>query len=268
MAAGCSQLAVADTSTVKVDEVKGPKAGAVELFAENPFAAPITIAVQATLANVKPTEPLEHAFVVPAKTRTKLVGFHRINPAAAWNYRYHYDWRIGDYRAKPLEDFAYRLPYESGRAFQVNQGFHGKFSHTGDLEFAIDWNFPDGTPVHALRGGVVVRTKGDSDEGGPDRARFYNKANYVEVLHSDGTVGTYLHFQHDGISVAPGQRVEAGTVLGKSGHTGLATVPHLHFHVMIPNSDGLTFHTVPFKCLTRDAPGPIELREGALYIAP
>ncbi len=56
-----------------------------------------------------------------------------------------------------------------------------------------------------------------------------NFANTVEILHSDGSVGLYMHLSKG--TVSKGQKVSQGSVIGKSGNSGWSTGPHLHVQV-------------------------------------
>ena len=51
-------------------------------------------------------------------------------------------------------------PMRRAACYTVVQGHHGSFSHTGQDEYAIDWQMPEGTPVHAARDGLVVKVEG------------------------------------------------------------------------------------------------------------
>jgi murein DD-endopeptidase MepM/ murein hydrolase activator NlpD len=143
-------------------------------------------------------------------------------------------------------EVVYRLPYASGKAYRVTQGYHGKRSHKG--HYAVDWKMPEGTPVVAARGGVVLRMKSDSDMGGWDR-KYLPEANFVSIRHEDGTIGFYCHLMKDGVLVNVGQNVEAGQVLAYSGNTGYSTGPHLHFSVL--RSGGEKLESIPVKFKTK-----------------
>ena len=58
----------------------------------------------------------------------------------------------------------------------------------------------------------------------------------VEIDHGNGLLSYYGHLSE--IGVAKGQYVQRGQVLGRSGMTGTATGPHLHFGVYYINGTG------------------------------
>ena len=55
--------------------------------------------------------------------------------------------------------------------------------------------------------------------------------NHVLVKHAEGEFALYAHLVRGSITVAPGDRVDRGQVLGHCGHTGHSSEPHLHFHL-------------------------------------
>lgn len=82
----------------------------------------------------------------------------------------------------------------------------------------IDYKLPLGTDVLAAADGIVgVVQREDASAGGL----------YVLINHGAGVYTLYCHLSE--ISVAPGWRVDAGQVIGKSGNTGHSTGAHLHF---------------------------------------
>jgi len=88
------------------------------------------------------------------------------------------------------------------------------------LHNGIDYGIPIGTDVMAsARGRVVIA-----------RYRIVT-GNSVVIEHLPGLFSIYYHL--DSIAVSEGAIVEAGTLLGLSGVTGLATGPHLHWEVRV-----------------------------------
>jgi murein DD-endopeptidase MepM/ murein hydrolase activator NlpD len=105
-----------------------------------------------------------------------------------------------------------------GAAFTLTAGFgdcgaHWVHCHTGQ-DFAV----PAGTPVVAVGAGVVTFAGTDGPYG-----------NAIHLLHAGQVATWYAHLSR--IDVTPGQRVQAGQVVGLSGATGNVTGPHLHLEV-------------------------------------
>lgn len=262
--AAFAALVSARAESVRVTDELAPD-GFPVVKVNNPGPCPVTVLLKATLTNLEGDQLLPLAVTVPAFAKQKLIAFHPIAKGQKWNWSYTYQWRLGDPAARHDDRVIYRLPYPAGATYSVVQGPHGNFSHTGELDNAIDWSMPVGTQVCAARDGVVAGIKSDSDEGGPDMAKFKEKANYVAIYHADGTIGEYLHLRQNGVRVQVGQQVKAGDWIGLSGNTGFTSRPHLHFHVFIRN-DAASIHTVPihFRTSTQAA---IALKEGEHYTA-
>lgn len=180
------------------------------------------------------------------------------------DFDFTYEWAIGDKDATHDDDHLYALPYSSGRAYRVLQGYGSRFSHTGFEEFAIDFDMKTGTAVHAARAGVVARIEESHSIGcWEDGCGKY--ANFIVILHSDGTTGEYYHLQQNGALVDAGDRVYQGQKIGYSGNTGHTTMPHLHFAVYRATSGGNT-QSIPVRFQGVD--GIItRLRRGGRYRA-
>lgn len=154
-------------------------------------------------------------------------------------------WTPGDVTAIHNEAIDYLPPLLPTSRYPIVQGFNGSFSHSGRSRYAIDFAVPIGTPVMAARGGIVIDTKSDGTAGGPS-PDFAEHANYVAVLHDDGTTGEYYHLKHNGVAVTRGQAINAGQLIGYSGNTGFSSLPHLHFGVYIAQFNG-SYKSVPFS---------------------
>ena len=128
------------------------------------------------------------------------------------------------------DDYAYRLPYGDAVSFAILQAYGSRLSHRGAEYFTLDFGMPEGTDVFSAREGTVIATEDRFDIScwAADCDHF---ANFVEILHADGTVGKYFHLQQGSVLVRPGQRVARGEAIARSGDTGYSTVPHLHFGV-------------------------------------
>lgn len=176
------------------------------------------------------TFPLYH--VVPPDSDLCIARIYPLDKKKDYRWRYEQKWMIGDYTARHRAPDGYRVPWAKGQSYNVTQAPDGPltthlepFSHN-----AVDFNMPEGTPVHAVRSGVVVGIVDSFKAGRLDRA-LLDKANYVNILQDDGTVADYAHLKENSIVVSIGQRVSTGDKLGLSGSTGYSSGPHLHFSV-------------------------------------
>jgi murein DD-endopeptidase MepM/ murein hydrolase activator NlpD len=87
----------------------------------------------------------------------------------------------------------------------------------------IDYAAPIGTPVMAAFPGVVTYVEATKVRAGCQYGKF------VLIKHPNGLSTIYGHLSV--VSVAEGQKIDMGQVIGYSGSTGYATGPHLHFGV-------------------------------------
>ncbi len=153
----------------------------------------------------------------------------------------------GDPAARP-QDVGYQLPFISTR-FQVTQAPQGRYSHTdAENRDAVDFALPEGTPVLAARRGKVMQVQGNFSENGSDPRRDRARANFIRILHEDGSMAVYAHLRANGVLVRSGQQVEAGQRIGLSGNTGYSTAPHLHF--VVQANVGMQLQSVPVRIVT------------------
>jgi murein DD-endopeptidase MepM/ murein hydrolase activator NlpD len=106
-----------------------------------------------------------------------------------------------------------------------------------------------GEPVHAPLDGVVVKAV----DGVPERGRVHPVRELAALLGNGltftpdklprilgnhvviqaGTVfAAFVHLAPGSVAVAEGRSVATGDVIGRVGHTGNSTTPHLHFQLM------------------------------------
>ncbi|MGY0505431.1 M23 family metallopeptidase [Luteimonas sp. e5] len=143
--------------------------------------------------------------------------------------------------AVSAQDVAYRFPLALAQA-RVGQGPHGRFSHAdAENRHAIDFTAAPGTPVLAARAGVVMQV----EDRHPDRPGHIDEANFVRLLHGDGSMALYAHLQRGSAGVRPGQQVAVGQVIARSGNSGYSSGPHLHFAVQV--NAGLRLRSVPVR---------------------
>jgi len=236
----------------------------LQLVAENHSDFPLTYTVRVRTENLDTHGPRLVTRTLGPQESEVIVAMTRKDPNREGRYRYNYEWTIGDKDAVHDDDVVYRLPYAEGKSYRVIQGYGARFSHTGLEQFAVDFYMQEGTPVHAARGGVVARIEESHSKGcWDDGCGKY--ANFVVILHDDGTTGEYYHLKQDGALVDTGERVTAGQVIALSGNTGHTTVPHLHFAVYRPVEWGNT-QSIPVRFASAD--GIIDRpRRGGRYTA-
>ncbi len=239
-------------------------AGDYALVASNLRDLPVTVTVDARLTNMAPSVALPITRTLEPGDRVTVVTLRRQNGDRETHYRYWFDWAAGDADAQHDDSYRYRLPYARGKRFGVLQGYGSTFSHTGKEYYTVDFNMPEGTPVHAAREGVVARVQGRHSRGCWE-SHCGRYANFIVIAHSDGTTGEYYHLQQHGVLVKPGERVERGQHIGFSGNTGHTTMPHLHFGVYRPMTwDATQSIKVTFESANGEVAKP---RRGRGYLA-
>jgi murein DD-endopeptidase MepM/ murein hydrolase activator NlpD len=238
--------------------------GNVEFRAKNLREYPITYTLRIRTRDLNVDGPKTVTRTLAPNQSEQVMVLSRNSKHNKGNYRYSFDWTVGDKDAVHDDDHLYSLPYSSGRSYRIVQGYGSRFSHTGLEEFAIDLDMPIGTPVHAARSGVVARVKESHTKGcWQDGCGEY--ANYIVVLHSDGTTGEYYHLSKNGALVNVGDSVAQGQKIAYSGNTGHTTMPHLHFAVYRATDWGNT-QSIPVRFQSAD--GIIyRPRRGARYQA-
>lgn len=223
-------------------------------FLRNSDTADMTATLEVGAINMQPNLPLPRTLIIPAGTTVEaLVLTGLTNAGGHWSFGYTNHYTMGRGDAVHDDTHLYALPYAAGASHEVSQGHHGKFSHTGADEFALDWKMPEGTTVLAARAGTVVAVKDDSEQGGP-RRKFEGFANHVTIQHADGTMAHYCHLAPRSAQVRVGDAVAAGTPLAASGNTGFSSGPHLHFAVFKARG-GYARETIPVKFLTAEGRG-------------
>ena len=130
----------------------------------------------------------------------------------------------------------------------------GGRSRRGEADLPSDF-FAYGEDVLAIGDGEVVRVEGgmpetlgmfprDGESAEAFAARiaemqnaFLSESvyaalgNHVTLEHSNGEFSHYLHLAENSVSLAVGDRVRRGQVIGRVGHSGNSTEPHLHFQL-------------------------------------
>jgi len=136
---------------------------------------------------------------------------------------------------QPYIDQTYRFGSTMGGNFQPHQG--------------VEFNNPDGTPVHAIGAGVVVHA-GPAEQGAltvairhdrrlsvtPGRRPGVSRADRVPAdpgaMPRGGSYYLFSVYYHNStLLVHVGDRVKAGDVIALVGNTGRATNDHLHLEL-------------------------------------
>jgi murein DD-endopeptidase MepM/ murein hydrolase activator NlpD len=236
----------------------------IHFLVENLEAAEVTATFDLRLVNLRGSASFPFTTTLSPHQKLEAFSLTPIEEGREWHFSLTNAYTLGSSRAVHDDRFVYSLPYAAGQAFRVSQADDGAFSHSGPEQHAIDWRMPEGTPVLAARGGVVVGTKADSDAGGADRS-FENNANYILIQHNDGTIGNYAHLLKHGVRVRVGQKVATGALIGLSGNTGFSSGPHLHFSVF-KTRDGRERESIAIRFRTEDR-AAAKLVSGKVYKA-
>jgi murein DD-endopeptidase MepM/ murein hydrolase activator NlpD len=96
--------------------------------------------------------------------------------------------------------------------------------------------------IEAPFDGVVVEARKSTAAGGG----FGNFVRLQHKINGEYYTTTYAHMLDDSVKVKPGQKIEAGTPIGKMGSTGMSTGKHLHWELQKGktyawNDQGLNF---------------------------
>lgn len=116
-------------------------------------------------------------------------------------------------------DASYSMPVE-GAYLSSKYGMRtSPISGKRKFHSGIDLAVAEGTAVHPCKSGTVMECKnGDKVFG-----------NYVVIEHKNGVTSLYAHLKQ--ILTSKGAAVGTASIIGKVGHTGMATGPHLHFEI-------------------------------------
>ena len=213
-------------------------AAGVALVAVNECRCTVEFGVKATGAGGR--EQAARAVVSP---RSEHVLLELAAPPGTGEIRFDYGYVIGDPAAAHQPPGPYRAPFAAARSFPVTQAPPDAVTHhDAGSRHAIDIGMPVGTAVHAAREGLVINVAHKFFRGGTTQ-EVRDEANFVQVLHDDGTTAVYAHLQMNTVRVRPGQRVSRGEYIANSGNTGFSSGPHLHFVVL--RNAGLKSESVP-----------------------
>ena len=121
------------------------------------------------------------------------------------------------------------LPSQGGPwlCTQAAGGLLSHYPHASTF-YALDFRCPVGTPALAIADGVVEAVDVANEGGGVHVSELF-KWNSVSLRLDDGFYAEYVHLASS--SLAVGDRVAAGAVVGLTGAVGFCPEPHLHIEV-------------------------------------
>lgn len=203
--------------------------------------------------NVAWDRPKRFKVVVSARKTQPLVHVWQADKRRGFKYSYTTEFVSGDPAARHTPHRPYLFPVPSGMGYRITQAFHGKSTHTHPRSlYAVDIVMPEGTAIYAARAGVIMEVANDFFTAGKN-ASYAEKANFIRILHDDGTMALYAHLKLESIQYPAGTRVERGQIIGESGNTGYSSGPHLHF--VIQKNAGLELRSIPFEFADRSGRG-------------
>lgn len=221
--------------------------GIVFVYINNRLSGPMQVQLSAgrTARNMEAQPALPVTYLLEPKQRKLVTQLQAIDAGAPMIRDLQSLGIPGDPHAIP-EDLAYSLPVDENSRWELGQEFNGEYSHNDEQNrYAVDFIVPEGTAVLAARPGIVMETIGSYDRGGQNAKIYASRANFIRILHDDGSMALYAHLKENGVLVAPGERVGLGDVIGYSGNTGYSSGPHLHFVLQI--NTGMRLVSIPFR---------------------
>lgn len=218
------------------------------LQAINDYFAPVEVEFKMKEShNILTNYRLPQRFVIEPRTKKETIKVWKNSQRLGYSYTYSHSFVYGDPKARhfPLRPYLLPISTKDAGVLRITQAFNGVRSHTdAQSQYAVDFAIPEGTNIYAARSGVVMDVANDFFRNGRS-AKDKQRANYVRILHDDGTMALYAHLKLESVQFAVGLRVERGQIIGKSGNTGYSTGPHLHF--AIQKNFGMELKSLPFE---------------------
>lgn len=217
------------------------------LYAVNALAGPVEVWLEFhRFENTRFSHSEPFQWIVDGPTEQFLLQIEQRDREQPWHYKMQPHYVLGlPVAPDELDKTPLGLPFRGG-PFVLSQGFFGEASHSTrvDSHHAVDIAMPEGTPIVAVRSGIVMERENNFTRSGWE-AEYANEANFVRVLHADGSMALYGHLAPRSVVVAVGETVGQGQLLARSGNTGFSSGPHLHFVMQI--NEGRRLVSVPFS---------------------
>ena len=203
----------------------------------------------------------QHLFVVPARTKGAVLTELKSKKPGNYGYRFKTNFNYGNTLKDNTEAiYNYNLPFKSGTAFKISQGYNGTKTHQN--EFALDFSMPIGTPIFSIREGIVVKVV-DHNTKTCYKKECSKFNNILLVYHKNGTFSEYSHIHTNSALVKPGDKITKGQLIAKSGNIGFSSGPHLHLVVFNQKIDKRETFKTKFKI--NDGTKAIYLEEKEMY---
>lgn len=118
----------------------------------------------------------------------------------------------------PTNSTRYTAYFGDRRTYKYTNGKSSTSLHYGN-----DYGIPTGTEIFSCADGKVVMAENRISTGWS-----------IVIEHLPGLYSLYYHLSE--INVKEGEMIKQGQIIGKSGATGLATGPHLHWEIRLNGS--------------------------------
>ena len=206
------------------------------LYADNNEPCPVSLRLTLKMKNLKSSEKNGKIYLIPANTKkfklTELKSIRKGKYTFSSSTRYN----LGDHFQRTYDkEYAYSLPFDSGKEVKIIQSYNGTFSHQN--QNALDFDLKQGSNVLAVRDGIVTKVVEHNTKSCPTE-KCKEFGNYVKVYHEDGTFAEYVHMSKNGVLVDKGDQIKEGQIIAKSGNTGWSDGPHLHFEIYTQDING------------------------------
>lgn len=173
--------------------------------------------------------------VAIARNRGSLPGPETYTPSASYRLPVEGTWTIVN--GSPIKEYSHSwFPATQRYAYDFVVTDDDGRTRPADTDTSVENYYCYDRPVLAPADGTVV----DVGDGDPElrRAGGFSHpfkrsitGNHVTIRHARGEYSSLVHLVPGSVRVAPGQRVERGERIGRCGHSGNSSEPHLHFQL-------------------------------------